>query len=96
MSKVYSFRLSEDNPREAQAREGYSLRHIITEVLLITFENNKGDEEVINLLAQIKKMIFELESIGILDYNDEPKTTDLPASFIVAVKNATKNGLRLE
>ena len=41
MSKVYSFRLDENNPREAQAREvidawvskGYSLRHILTEAL---------------------------------------------------------------
>lgn len=43
MSKVYSFKLNDDNPREAQAREiieawveeRYSLRHIITEALLI-------------------------------------------------------------
>lgn len=42
MSKVISFRLSKDNPREAQAYEvlkawqdkGYSVRHTITEALL--------------------------------------------------------------
>ena len=47
MSKVFSFRLNDDNPREAQAREeikawvkeGYSLRYIITEALLIDFDN---------------------------------------------------------
>ena len=49
MSKVYSFRLDDDNPREAQARgvikawmgEGYSLRHIITDALLINFLQEK-------------------------------------------------------
>jgi hypothetical protein len=47
MSKVCSFRLNDDNLREAQARtvieawvEGrYSLRYIITEALLISFDN---------------------------------------------------------
>jgi hypothetical protein len=42
MSKVYSFRLSENNPREIQAREvmealisqGYPLRYILTEALI--------------------------------------------------------------
>lgn len=104
MSKVYSFRLSDDNPREAQAREvieawvggGYSLRYKITESLLNTFENKNGDEDVYTLLVQIIRMISELEGIGILDNKDEPKTTDLPELFMVAVKNATKIGLRLE
>ena len=50
MSKVYSFRLDENNPREAQAREvinagaedGYSLRYIVTEALLgLDYFNNK-------------------------------------------------------
>lgn len=42
MSKVYSFRLDENNPREAQAREvieawveeGYSLRYAVVEALI--------------------------------------------------------------
>ena len=42
MSKVYSFRLDAENPREAQAREVidvwvskmYSLRHILTDALI--------------------------------------------------------------
>ena len=104
MSKVYSFRLSEDNPREAQAREvieawgkkGYSLRHVVTESLLNTFDNKNGDDEVINLLAQLKRMISELENAVSFDNNDERKTKDLPIEFIVAVKNSTKNGLRIE
>ena len=42
MSKVYSFRLDNNNPREAQAREvmeawadeGYSLRQVVVDALL--------------------------------------------------------------
>jgi hypothetical protein len=49
MSKVYSFRLSEDNPREIKATEvmkawisqGYPLRYILTEALIGL--GNKGD-----------------------------------------------------
>jgi hypothetical protein len=44
MSKVYSFRLGDENPRESQAmavieawmEEGYSLRQIITRALVIS------------------------------------------------------------
>ena len=102
MSKVYSFRLSDDNPREAQAREvievwveeGYSMRHIITEALLINFDNKNGDEEVYTLLVQIKRMISELDNTASLDINNELKMTDLSSSFKVAVKNSAKIGLR--
>jgi hypothetical protein len=102
MSKVYSFRLNVDNPREAQAREvieawvedGYSLRHIITEALLISFDNKNGDEEVYALLEQIKRMISELENTASLDINDERKISGLSSSFKVAVKNSAKIGLR--
>ena len=70
MSKVYSFRLSDDNPREAQAREvieawvgkGFSLRHIITKVLLISIEKKFGDEKIYPLLKQIERMILDMEN----------------------------------
>ncbi len=101
MSKVYSFRLSDDNPREAQARDvievwvddGYSLRHIITEALLIFFDKKNGYEEVHTLLMQINKMISELENTTNLDINDDRKMVDLTPSFIVAMKNSVKFGL---
>ena len=63
MSKVYSFRLDENNPREAQAREvietwfsqGYSLRHQLVDVL-ISFQN-KGfqQNEYGELFKQIER-----------------------------------------
>lgn len=98
MSKVSSFRLSDDNPREAQAREvieawveeGYSVRHIITEALLIDFDNKNGDDEVYTLLVQLKRMIPEFENTTSLDIHDEHKMTDLSSSFLVAVKNSAK------
>lgn len=54
MSKVFSFRLREDNPREVQAQdvieawisEGYSLRHILTEALLQYDNNGNHLEEI--------------------------------------------------
>lgn len=104
MSKVYSFRLSDDNPREAQARkvievwveEGYSLRHIITEVLLVSSDNRNGDDRICTLFEQITRMISELEDTASLGVNGEREIPNLSSSFMVAVKNSAKNGLRSE
>jgi len=102
MSKVYSFRLDDNNPREAQAREvmvawveeGYSLRYVITEALLIYFDRQNEDDRVSNLLEQIKKMISELENTTRLEIINELEVPSLPSSFVFAVKNSAKNGLR--
>ena len=65
MSKVYSFRLDENNPREAQAREvidawvtqGYSLRHQIVDVL-ISFQDKMSQQKSYDeLLKQIESLI---------------------------------------
>ena len=64
MSKVYSFRLDADNPREAQAMEvinawvsqGYSLRHILAEALIKNGnirENSKQLDETIDRLSEL-------------------------------------------
>ena len=58
MSKVYSFRLSNDNPREAQAREvieawveeGYSLRQVIVESLLSLESGTNSYSEIRSVL----------------------------------------------
>jgi len=102
MSKVYSFRLDDNNPREVQAREvmvawveeGYSLRYVITEALLIYFDRQNEDDRVSNLLEQIKKMISELENTTRLEIINELEVPSLPSSFVFAVKNSAKNGLR--
>jgi hypothetical protein len=59
MSKVYSFRLDENNPREAQAKgvihawveEGYSLRHVVVEALL-SFENKDAWHNELNEIVE--------------------------------------------
>ena len=66
MSKVYSFRLDENNPREAQAREvidawlaqGYSLRHQLVDVLL-AFQNKKlQNKQYVELFEKIEHLIL--------------------------------------
>lgn len=65
MSKVYSFRLSEDNPREAQARrvietwveEGYSLRYVIVKALIEVQRRNSNLYDYDFLLEQLQNMI---------------------------------------
>ncbi len=104
MSKVYSFRLSDDNPREAQASEvinnwvsrGYSLRHLLTEALLICLEKENRDDEVYNLLEQIKLMISELEKNPSFELTNEHELQDLSSSFMFAVKNSAKSGVRVK
>jgi hypothetical protein len=64
MSKVIGFRLSEDNPREAQAMDVigtwvsqcYSLRHILTDAL-IKFRNN---EELMIMWDSIYKQLADI------------------------------------
>jgi len=65
MSKVYSFRLSDNNPREAQAREvietwvkeGYSLRQVVVEALLAYRKDEIELDGFQSILAQIQELI---------------------------------------
>jgi hypothetical protein len=108
MSEVISFRLSEDNPREAQAREvlnawvdkGYSVRHIITEALLQLGKepgkhgDNRGGSmaEIVDRLASL---VARLE--GHLPNAQSPASQvepELKSSFVAAIKKAARPGLR--
>ena len=59
MSKVYSFRLDSDNPREAQAIEvidnwvsqGYSLRNLLTEALIKRGINQDNSSKLIEYIG---------------------------------------------
>jgi len=99
MSKVYSFRLDDDNPREAQAREvmeawadeGYSLRHVVVDAL-IYFKKSGLEQDYLNLIME------QLKNLS-LSMKNKPATRDTPNatlsnSFLGAVKNSAKNGLR--
>lgn len=99
MSKVYSFRLSDDNPREAQAREvieawgeeGYSLRHKITEALLML--NNMDVEgehqEISYFLDQLQEIIQSIR----FENSDTNHDSKISRNFKTAIINSVKSGL---
>ena len=105
MSKVYSFRLDESNPREAQAMEvinawvcnGYSLRHILTEALNKLDDGNDPLDGIDQLMVQLREMI-EGSSKEMKDVNIEDRTsTSLPLSstFLAEIGNSLKGRLRI-
>ena len=103
MSKVYSFRLCDENPREAQAREvieswvseGFSIRHLMIEALL-SLRKGKGQESFIfDALEQIKDLLSEMDMNGNVGIRTE-KNNNLPASFVESLKISAKPGQRAE
>jgi len=103
MSKVYSFRLDENNPREVQAREvieawltqGYSLRHQLVDVLIAfqnkEFQNNQYAElfEKIERLFLVSKENEDKEVLEILEGT-------LTETFIGSISKSVKGGIRME
>lgn len=69
MSKVYSFRLSANNPREAHAREmipswmeaGYSLRQIIVDALINYNHSNSNSRELNPVMERLQFLLLSLE-----------------------------------
>jgi hypothetical protein len=107
MSKVISFRLDENNPRERLVLEtikthqldGYSIRSTIVEAFM--YQNNQSDESHQRVLAELNDTLFQLRQM--LDQfnragkiNDQvplcPKLTD---DLFDSIKNAAKSGIRL-
>jgi hypothetical protein len=90
MSKVYSFRLDEHNPREAHAKgviyawveEGYSLRHVVVEALLSFGNNDSGQSELNEIVEQLQDLILTLDRPPVSKSAD----TLLSNSFLDAVK----------
>jgi len=100
MSKVYSFRLDDDNPREAQAREviedwveeGYSLRHVVVEALL-TYKKEEVELDKLNsILEHMKNLILSLDK----QPTPHPSEIALSNSFLDSVKQAARLGLTSE
>jgi hypothetical protein len=68
MSEVISFRLDQDNPREARAREvlrawyaqGFSVRHILTEALLALEDSKAQDEETTFALDEVNRALHQV------------------------------------
>jgi hypothetical protein len=104
MSKVYSFRLDDKNPREAQAREvinawivkGYSLRHIVTEALKKLNESNDSLDKVGHLMVQLREIIERSSNINGESVDEDLFGKPLPLSsvFLSEIGNSVKGGIR--
>jgi hypothetical protein len=101
MSKVYSFRLDENNPREAQAREvidawaskGYSLRHLIIEAL-INFGNDKTSSKLEVMLEKVVNIISQLEREDLQPNSEKDNQTQLSAEFVNSIGKSVKRGIK--
>ena len=101
MSKVYSFRLDADNPREAQAREvidvwvsqGYSLRHIITEALINYQEDGKLNDGWEKMYDQLLELVRGLEN-GRARTQTISNNQNLSQDFLSAMKKLAGKGIR--
>ena len=101
MSKVYSFRLDENNPREAQARgvveawvaQGYSLRHQLVDVL-IAFQYKGSQQKSYDELLKL------IEGLIVHSKKDNQAPNDLSDTlsdkFIGSLRMTVKDGLQIE
>jgi hypothetical protein len=108
MSKVISFRLNPENPREAKAltilddwlSQGFSSRHTITEALL-TLDTRKPqtpDKEILNNLAhKIEELLERVETVSshkiMKEYISSEK--ELSDGFVTSVLRGAKPGLKM-
>ena len=108
MSKVISFRLNPDNPRDAKAldvlqewiSQGFSTRHTITEALLQldSANSNLADSSVLNDLSQqIKELLDNIGSDVTLNKpkNESPSQEKLSEGFVTSLLKAAKPGLKM-
>lgn len=101
MSKVYSFRLDSDNPREAQAIEvidtwvsqGYSLRNLLTEALIKRGINQDNSSKLIEYMERLSELVQEIDKGVGSNYRGE-EVTRLPVAFVDAMKKSYKQGIR--
>lgn len=99
MSKVYSFRLNDDNPREAQAKgviqawvgEGYSLRHVVVDALLSYKKAEAGHDELNSVVEQLQDLILTLDK----QPSSQSSETLLSNSFLDAVKQSVRDGVKV-
>ena len=103
MSKVYSFRLDENNPRDAQAREvidawvskGYSLREIMTKALIFyRTEENHGDD----FEQKLEKFNQLLDALMKRDFPINVPTSNngtLQESFVGSIAETAKPGMKI-
>ncbi len=101
MSKVYSFRLSDENPREAQAREvietwvenGFSLRRVIVDALLSSHLDNQRVNENEDLLEKIAHLLENMNNTGGSVKNIQSTLSD---TFVGSISRSVKSGVRVK
>jgi hypothetical protein len=101
MSRVISFRLNNDNPREVQARavlkawvdKGYGVRHVLTEALL-AFDGSNKDMDIHGLSVKLDQISKMLQRNGSVAFKMDDKA-ELSDSFIGSIKKAAKPGVSL-
>ena len=72
MSEVISFRLDKNNPRDAQAKavlkawvdKGYSVRHVLTEVLL-AYHGSYRDMDIHEFSSKLDQIKTMLQQYGV-------------------------------
>lgn len=100
MSKVYSFRLNEDNPREAQATKaidawiskGYSLRFVLTDAVLSYGDNGNNRDSLNRILKEFEEIFASFKENRHYQSNDEK----LSKVFVQSMKQSVRSGIRLE
>jgi hypothetical protein len=101
MSKVYSFRLDKNNPREAQAKEviearvsqGYSIRHVVVDSLILLGSNVSGKPDLEEILDQIMKSLASMNNEGRKVNTSE---RELQSAFIGSITKSVKGGLKIK
>lgn len=104
MSQVFSFRLDENNPREAQAKQvieawasrGFSLRYVLVEALLAYTDQETRQNNYYSVLEQILTILQELRVEPGPNNGQINQDKRLSEPFLNAIAKATRPGLRVE
>ena len=99
MSKVYSFRLDENNPREAQAREvidawvsrGYSVRYVIVEALN-RFESDNHLNSIAQILEKFDAFLNNFEQGQVSQNINKLDDFELSLGFLESIRKTAKPG----
>ena len=103
VSKVFSFRLNENNPREARvlefiqtrASEGYTLRQIIIEGLLMASEKTSELEALSRRLDEVVFLIQKNKITDSVNKDHFSTSREVSSDFQELIKKAVKPGIRL-
>jgi hypothetical protein len=103
MSKVYSFRLDDNNPREAQAREvinawvvkGYSLRQVVIQALLNASNGNDSTKDLEQLVEKLGILLDRVDQSKITLKSEGKIDSNLPLAFLESISKTLKPGEKL-